>query len=148
MGTFFSDTSRIACGACEDRGENVEQVTLLRQTESVRVDGARLDDLVAQLGPSGAENVVCRALEEVAVRLSHAERCHREGRSDDMRRAVRSLIAISDQIGMHALARVAADVVACVDNDDRIATAATLARLLRVGEACLGELCDTGSVTI
>ncbi len=112
------------------------------------MDGTRLDDLVAQLGPSGAENVVCRTLEEVAVRLSHAERCHREGRIDDMRRAVRSLVAISGQIGMHALARVASDVVACADNGDAIAMAATLARLLRVGEACLDELCDTSGVTI
>ncbi len=142
------DSSPTACGAFEDRGENVEQVTLLKQTESVRLDGTRLDDLVAQLGPSGAENVVCRALEEVAVRLAHAERCHREGRFEDMRRAVRSLIAISGQIGMHALARVAGDVVACVDNGDHTALAATLARLLRVGEACLGELCDSRDVTI
>lgn len=123
-------------------------MTLLKQTESVRLDGARLDDLVAQLGPSGAENVVCRALEEVAVRLSHAERCRRAGRFDDMRRAVRSLVAISGQIGMHALARVAGDVITCVDNGDHIALAATQARLLRVGEACLGELCDTSGVTI
>ncbi len=132
----------------QDRGEKVEQVTLLKQTETVRLDAARLEELVAQLGETGAENVICRALEEVAVRLSHAERCHREGRLDDMRRSTRSLIAMSDQVGMSVLAKVAADVTGCIDAGDRIALAATLSRLLRVGETCLGEMWDIRDLTI
>lgn len=132
----------------QDRGETLEHVTLLKQAETVRLDCDCLDALVSQLGEAGAENVICRALEEVAVRLSHAERCHREGRLADMRRSVRSLIAISDQIGMGALARVAGHVTACIDSGDPIALAATLARLLRIGESCLGEMWDIRDLTI
>lgn len=121
-------------------GETLEQVTLLRQDEAVRLDSTRIVELVAQLGESGAEDVICRALEELAARLSHTERCHREGCTDDMRRSARSLIAISEQIGMQGLAQVAGDVTHCIDRGDRIALAATLARLLRIGERSLGEM--------
>ncbi|MDT8327284.1 MAG: hypothetical protein RQ750_07865 [Roseovarius sp.] len=120
----------------------MEQVTLLKQDETVRLDADRLEALYLQLGESNAEDVVCRALEELAARLSHSERCHREGRLEDMRKSTRSLIAISDQIGMQHLARVAGDVTGCIDSGDRNALAATFARLLRIGERSLCEIWD------
>ncbi len=115
---------------------------MLKQDETVWLDVGRLEALYRQLGESSAADVVCRALEELAARLSHSERCHREGRLDDMRKSTRSLIAIADQIGMQLLARVAGDVTACIDNGDRNALAATFTRLLRIGERSLCEIWD------
>lgn len=123
-------------------GVRVEQITLLEQRESVKFDTDRLEQLYVQLGESGAEDVVCRALEELAARLSHTEGCYREGRVADMRKSARSLIAIADQIGMAALARVARDVTVCIDHHDPVALAATLSRLLRIGERSLLEIWD------
>lgn len=108
----------------------------------MRLDPYRLDALFDQLGETGAEDIVCRALEELAARLSHAERCYREGRIEDMRKSSRSLIAIADQVGMSLLARVAGDVTASIDAGDHIALAATFARLLRIGERSLCEIWD------
>ncbi len=121
-------------------GERVEQITLLEQRESVTLDSDRLQQLYTQLGESGAEDVVCRALEELAARLTLTERFYREGRVDDMRKSARSLIAIADQIGMEALTRVARDVTLCIDHHDAVALAATLSRLLRIGERSLQEI--------
>lgn len=135
-------------GGSIQRGETLEQVTLLRQEESITLDTNRLEDLYQQLGESGAENVVCRALEEIAVRLTHTERCHHESRLDDMRRSARSLIAIAEQIGMQLLADVARDVTRCIDTGDRIALAATLARLLRIGDCSLGEIWELRDLSI
>ncbi|SEK77474.1 hypothetical protein SAMN05443999_102236 [Roseovarius azorensis] len=123
-------------------GENVEQVTLLKQNEYVRLDASQLTALYHQLGEADAEDIVCRALEELAARLSHAERCYREGRLADMRKSSRSLIAIADQIGMRLLAQVAGDVTGCIDSGDHGALAATFARLLRIGERSLCEIWD------
>lgn len=123
-----------------DSGVTVEQVTLLKQDERVRLDPQRLDTLFDQLGETGAEDIVCRALEELAARLSHAERCYREGRIADMRKSSRSLIAIADQVGMSLLAGVAGDVTASIDAGDHVALAATFARLLRIGERSLCEI--------
>jgi hypothetical protein len=132
----------------EIRGETVEQVTMLKQNEAVRLNAGRLEELYVQLGEAGAEDVVCRALEELALRLSHTERCHREGRLDDMRKSARSLVAISDQIGMQLLARVAADVTASADNHDMVAVAATLSRLLRIGDSSLSEVWEMQDLSI
>ena len=123
-------------------------MTLLQQSETVRLDPDRLEELYHQLGEAGAENVVCRALEELAVRLSYTERCYREFQLDDMRKSARSLVAIAEQIGMQTLARVALDVTRCIDDQDRIALAATLSRLLRIGERSLHEIWDFQDLTI
>ncbi len=108
----------------------------------MRLDPDRLDALFDQLGETGAEDIVCRAIEELAARLSHAERCSREGRIEEMRKSTRSLIAIADQIGMSLLARVAGDVTASIDTGDHVSLAATFARLLRIGERSLCEIWD------
>ncbi len=117
-------------------------------TETVRVDQDRLGALYAQLGETGAEDVVCRAMEELALRLSHCGRLYAAENWDDLRKCARSLIAISDQIGMHILAQVAGDVINSIDASDRVATAATLARLVRIGEQSLTAIWDLQDITI
>ncbi|MGK7651128.1 MULTISPECIES: hypothetical protein [unclassified Roseovarius] len=120
----------------------METITLLNQTEVVQLDEGRLEQLYLQLGEAGAEDVLCRALEELAVRLSHTERCFRCNRVQDMRKSARSLIAIAEQIGMSKLAGVARDVTQSIDLHDEVAMAATLSRLLRIGERSLLEVWD------
>ncbi|SLN45621.1 hypothetical protein PEL8287_02347 [Roseovarius litorisediminis] len=129
-------------------GETVEQVTLLNQDERVQLDPGRLKELYFQLGEAGAEDVVCRALEELAARLSHTERCYREMRLRDMRKSARSLIAIADQVGMQMLAQVAGDVTASIDCGDQTALAATLSRLIRIGEGSLSKIWDLQDLSI
>ncbi len=126
----------------------MEQVTLLKQDENVQVDPDRLGEIYEQLGESGAEDVVCRAMEELAVRLSYTERMHREGALPEMRKSARSLVAISEQIGMHSLAKVAKDVTACIDVQDMVALGATLARLLRIGERSLTAVWDIQDLSV
>jgi len=126
----------------------VEQVTLLKQEEVVRLDPDRLEKLYEQLGEAGAEDVVCRALEELAVRLSHTERCWREGQNGDMRKSARSLVAIAEQVGMQMLARVATDVTICADAGDGAALAATVMRLIRIGERSLSEIWDLQDLSL
>lgn len=120
----------------------LEQVTLLRQDETAAVDPDRIDDLFKQLGPHAAEDLVCRTLEELAARLTHVERCYRRGRTDEMCKTARGLCAVADQLGMVLLGRVAQDVITCADTGDAVALAATLARLLRVGERSLTGMWD------
>jgi hypothetical protein len=116
--------------------------------ENVRVNQDRLGALYAQLGEAGAEDVVCRAMEELALRLSHCNRLFASGNWAELRKCVRSLAAIADQIGMHILARVSQDVVQCIDMEDTIALAATLSRLLRIGERSLTAIWDLQDITI
>lgn len=120
----------------------------LVQIESVRLDQDRLHALYLQMGEAGAEDVVCRAIEELAVRLAHCERLWREQDLADLRKSARSLIAISDQVGMTTLARVARDVTLSIDSGDRIAVGATLFRLMRIGDRSLTAVWDLQDVSI
>lgn len=122
------------------------QVLQIRPVEQVSVDQDRLGALYSQLGEEGAEDVVCRALEELALRLSHSNTLYRDGQWVALRKNTRSLIAIAEQIGMRVLARVAADVTICIDQGNSIATAATLSRLIRVGERSLTAVWDTQDI--
>lgn len=120
----------------------------LKQSETVRLNAERLEALYLQLGERGAEDVVCRALEELALRLRYIERCHRDAQWREMRKPVRGLIAIAEQIGMQLLSDVARDVTRCIDGGDRVALAATLSRLLRIGERSLSEIWDLQDISI
>ncbi|MGH1423741.1 MAG: hypothetical protein ACRBBU_03370 [Pseudooceanicola sp.] len=120
----------------------VDHVAVLNRVEPVRVDPDRLAELWDKLGAHEAEDVVCRAMEELAVRLSFTERQFRHGKYAEMRKSARALMAISDRIGMTLLSRVAGDVIACADDDDEIALSAVLARLIRTGERSLTAIWD------
>lgn len=116
--------------------------------ETVRLDPGKLSELYAQLGEVGAEDVICRAIEELAVRLSHCERLWRQNDMPNLRKSARSLIAIADQIGMSAMAGIARDVTCVIDDEDHAATAATLFRLLRVGEHSLTAVWDQQDLSV
>lgn len=116
--------------------------------EKARLDPDRLDALYSQLGPNAAEEVVCRAMEELAVRLAHIDQLFCEGAWEDMRKNTRALVAIAEQIGMMGLARVGCHVIGCIDDSDGIALAATLARLARLGEGSLTAIWDLQDLSI
>lgn len=126
----------------------MDDVTVLAQTEQVRLDPDRLGALYHQMGEANAEDVICRAVEELAVRMAHCEKHWRAGDWITLRKNTRSLVAIADQIGMTKLSRVAADVTDAIDSNDAVAAAATLARLLRVGERSLTAVWDLQDLSI
>lgn len=123
----------------------VDKVITLEQKESVRLDPDRLDGLC---GDANAVDVLCRTVEELALRLSNCERFWRQRDWPGLRKCSKSLVAISDQAGMVALARVAGDVVNTVDAGDAVATGATLSRLIRVGERSLTAVWDQQDLSV
>ncbi|QUJ76438.1 hypothetical protein KDD17_16390 [Sulfitobacter albidus] len=115
-------------------------VEQLRLVEQVELDQVRLGALYTQLGEQNAESVVARAMEELASRLAQCRAQWNGGKTAQLRKNSRSLIAISEQIGMYRLAQVAADVTSSIDARDDVAVAATLARLMRTGERSLSAV--------
>ncbi len=123
-------------------------VVKIRLSEQVQLDQVRLGTLYVQLGESGAEAVVCRAMEELAVRMAQCDTLWRANNTEQLRKHARSLIAIAEQIGMHRLAQVAGDVTACIDTQDTVAIAATLSRMLRIGERSLSAIWSMEDLSI
>ena len=106
------------------------------------LDRDRLNDLYVQLGQHAAEDVVCRALEEMAARLGYIDKRYHAADWVNLRKNARGLGAIADQLGITVLAKVARDVKTCVEVGDPVAVAATNARLMRVGASSLTEVWD------
>ncbi|KMK65692.1 hypothetical protein IMCC21224_11524 [Puniceibacterium sp. IMCC21224] len=121
---------------------------MLKPREGARLDAGRVEMLYVQLGPSGAEDVVCRAMEELAYRLTYIDRMYCDQNWAEMRKNTRALNAIAVQIGMNGLSRVAGDVISCIDDADVIALAATLSRLIRTGELSLTEIWDLQDLSV
>lgn len=67
---------------------------------------------------------------------------------DELRRAARSMIAISEQIGMQTFASVAKDVSDLASGDDGTALAATVERLTRIGENSLLAIWDMQGASV
>jgi hypothetical protein len=126
----------------------VDKILTLEHKETVRLDMDQLSGLYRQLGDKNALDVLCRTVEELAVRLSNCERFWRQRDWAGLRKCARSLVAIADQIGMVALARVAGDVAQTVDTGDAVATGATLSRLIRVGEKSLTVIWDQQDLSV
>ncbi len=124
----------------------MSEVGRLRHYETARFDRIRLEELILELGEPGAERLVGRALDTIAVRLN---RCERAWRSDDHERLISSaddLAKCAERIGLVTLDRVARDVILATRASDSPALGATLARLVRVGEASLMSAWDLGDL--
>ncbi len=113
----------------------------------MRLNPDPLVSLYSELGENGADRVVCRAMEEMAARLSEMQKLADEEALADLVRTARLLSTLGDQIGMATFSRVARDVARAAASGDVTAQAATLARLIRIGERSLTAVWDLRGMT-
>lgn len=116
------------------------QIAQLIPRDVMRIDPEPLARLQAALGPQGAEDVVCRALEDISHRLRRLSEDHANDDLDRVARGARSIAAVSAQIGLRDLAHVAGHVLDCAGRVDPAALDATLARMFRVGRRAVTEI--------
>lgn len=135
-------------GLRERRGEAVSSVLRLKCEEPVRLDRSQLEILYQSLGPVGADKVVGHALEELGQALATASRHYREGEITPLRDEMRAIVALSQQVGMTLLARVARDALELSNTYDAAAFGATMARLERIGEGSLVAIWDLQDLSV
>lgn len=123
------------------------RLTRLRPEEAVRLERAQLTALYDSVGKAQAEEIICRAMEELAMRLALMERAYSASELPALAKSARGLVAIAGQVGMSALARVAGDVAACAEARDLPALGATLARLVRISDRSLTAVWDTAGLS-
>lgn len=129
-------------------GDVVITVTRLEPSEDVRLEPDRLAELFVQLGQQGAEDVVCRAMEEISLRLAKVNTAYVAGDLSRVRKLSRSMVAISDQVGLQALAKVAGDVADCAAEHDPVALVAVVRRLQRIGEQSVTAVWDIRDMSV
>lgn len=126
----------------------VPVLAILRHEEGVRLNPDPLVALYSELGERGAERVLFRAIDDLGARLADMLRHADEGQDQPLIRAARLLGKVAEQVGMATLARVAADVARTTEAGDPTAQAATLARLLRIGERSQMAVWDLRGLTL
>ena len=67
----------------------VAQIAVLHPRDTAYFDEETLNTLSRDLGPSVAENIVCRALEDLAVRLTQIRTEYAEGDQRALRKSVK-----------------------------------------------------------
>ncbi len=114
----------------------------MQLVEQVRLDKNRLSEIVARLGPLGADDLISRTMEELAVQLAKVHKAYQRGSMNEVRNAVRKISEVAAHVGMPGLSSVAGDVRQLLDMRDTAALAATVARLGRIGESSLMQVWD------
>jgi len=123
-------------------------IAVLRPLERLRQDAAPVAVMYRDLGTAQAEQVVTRALGELALTMSGLAHQVRAHDLNDLARQLRRLQRMSEQLGMISLGLVAGDVRLCLEGGDVTAFAAVWARLMRVAERSLAADRDLLDQTI
>lgn len=120
----------------------MEELTVLTMTEKVQIDSRRLAEIVDELGETAAHDVLTLALEQLARGLQDLRAAAAAGDAAALAMRAEMLARLAWQLGMTSLAGVAVDVAVCAERRDDIGLAATLGRLMRIGNRSLTEIWD------
>ena len=112
-------------------------IAALRPKERVRLDAEPIAAIYRDLGTAAAEQVVTRALSEIALTMAGLAEQVRTRNLHDLHRQLRKLQRMAQHLGMVSLGQIAAEVRLCLDRGDPTAFAAVWARLIRIAERSL-----------
>lgn len=121
---------------------NPTRVTVMQCRQNARIDPGPLACLYADLGPDGAEDTICKVLEDIANRLNtlHSLRCRCA--FAQMPTPALRLAKVADQIGLVEVAIAADHVAKSASQGDPVALEATLSRLERGFDSSISHIWD------
>ncbi len=118
------------------------QLSRLEPTESVGLEIERLEWLWQRYGPERGEIELGVAMEDLAALLYESVTAWEIADVSALRIRALAVQSVADRLGMALVAQVAGDVIALSNAGDQAALAATVARMLRVGERSLLAIWD------
>lgn len=118
------------------------EIATLRPREIVRQDVEAIAVIYRNLGAPVAEQMVTRALGELALTMAGIAEKVRTQELRDLALQLARLGRLAADLGLLSLATVAGDAGACLERADSTAFSAVWARLLRVAERSLAA--ETG----
>ena len=116
---------------------SADNVFVLRPNDRVRQDAEPIATIYRNLGAASAEQVVTRALTELALTMAGLASQVRARELSDVDRQLRRLQRMSENLGMVSLGIIAGNVRDCLARNDVTSFSAVWARLLRVAERSL-----------
>lgn len=127
----------VGIGLVEVSGTEMTNVVRLVPRDRLRQDAGPIASIYRNLGVQAADQVVGKALAELALATSAAAAQLRGGLWDDLPRQLRRVERMATHLGMVTFAAVASDLRACLDDGDETALHAVWARLERAAERSL-----------
>ncbi|MCK0121235.1 hypothetical protein MWU61_11845 [Loktanella sp. F6476L] len=106
------------------------------------MDTAPLRTLFAALPDHEAEDIVCRALEDIAAKLDYLQNGRTTGAFSEISAPAKRLAAVAEQIGLTEVALVARHTSNAAEMQCGVALGATLARLERAFDAAVSHVWD------
>lgn len=123
-------------------------VAEFRPRERAQLDHTHIVEIGYRLGPSRADDFICRTMEEIAVLLSEAQRAWEHGQFVRLRAAAVAIRKQAAGIGMRSLERASANMVECLERDQVGALPAVFRRMLRIGEQSFVAVWELGDVSL
>lgn len=114
-----------------------ENVVKLCPADRVRQDAEAIASIYRNLGTASAEQIVTRALAELALTMATLAEQVRARDLADLARQLRKLQVMGENLGMLSLGQVANDLRVCLERGDATAFSAVWARLIRIAERSL-----------
>ena len=115
-------------------------IVVLRCPDQMHFDPAPLNRLYAERAPYEAEEVVCRVLEDIALRLDMLQTALAASDFARMVKPANRISLVADQIGLTEVAIAAGHVANCLHQRDGVALEATMARLERGFDVSVSEV--------
>jgi hypothetical protein len=115
----------------------MDNITALRPSEVVRQDAEAIAVIYRNLGAPTAEQMVTRALGELALAMAGIAAQVKAQQLADLARQLTRFRRLAESLGLVSLGAVSEDVRICLERSDTTAFAAVWARLLRVAERSL-----------
>jgi hypothetical protein len=134
---LFSKTVQAVCGCEENWVFGMGEIATLRPREVVRQDVEAIAVIYRNLGAPVAEQMVTRALGELALTMAGIAEKVRAQDLRDLSRQLGRLGRLAADLGLLSLATVAGDARTCLERADGTAFSAVWARLMRVAERSL-----------
>ncbi|MGC9369633.1 MAG: hypothetical protein ACP5DX_08875 [Paracoccaceae bacterium] len=100
--------------------------------EALKLDPERLAAVCLEMDKVHGPDLLAAAMRDLSETVLRAKGWHRAGRRAELGLCADRIAAIAEPVGLDGLARVAGDVAALSRAGDRVALAATLARLDRI----------------
>lgn len=115
-------------------------VTVLECPSRLSLDTYPLEELFAQKGELGAENTVCRVLEDISRRLDELQGPRQRAAFAELVSPAKRIGAIADQIGLKEISLAARHVATSAHQLDGIAMEATMTRLERAFDVAISQV--------
>lgn len=115
-------------------------VTVLRCRDLIAIDPAPITAFAETHSSHDVENMICRALEDIAIRLDRLQAARLAGVYDQFESPARRIAVIAGGLGLTDVALAATHVGAAAQSRSTVAVAATLARLERSFDAGISAI--------